>query len=376
MLIVAAGLFTRTFATLATRDLGFDRKPVVVTSINVQPLQIEPTARMELWRRLRAAAANVPGVASLSLSVVTPISNNAWNDTIDRIDGKPTPGGTMTYINMVSPDYFATYGTRMLAGRDFTDYDVRGGSAVAIVNETFARTFMGGANPIGHRVHQIERPNAPTPDYEIVGLVVDAAYESARQRVPPTMYLSFWQTDQPLSSASLSVRASAGAPMLLTRSLTSALTSVNPGVALTFRPLADQVNASLTQERLVATLSGFFGGLALLLAGLGLYGVTSYAVSRRRTEIGIRMALGAAPGGVIAMVLTRVLTLVMLGIVCGAGASVWASQYVTTLLFELHPRDPLTLIGSALVLATIGTLAGWIPARRAARIDPAEVLRL
>jgi ABC-type antimicrobial peptide transport system permease subunit len=189
------------------------------------------------------------------------------------------------------------------------------------------------------------------------------------------MYLPFWQTEQPPSSASLSVRASAGSPMLLTRSLTAALTSVNSGVAITFRPLADQVNASLTQERLVATLSGFFGGLALLLAGLGLYGVTSYAVSRRRTEIGIRMALGAAPGGVAAMVLTRVLTLVALGIIAGAGVSLWASKYVATLLFELQPRDPLTLIGSAVVLATIGALAGWIPAMRAARIDPAETLR-
>jgi len=135
------------------------------------------------------------------------------------------------------------------------------------------------------------------------------------------------------------------------------------------------VTASLAQERLVAILSGFFGGLALLLAGLGLYGVTAYAVSRRRTEIGIRMALGAAPARVVRLVLSRVWILVGVGVLVGAGVSVWASKFVATLLFGLEPRDPVTLVGAAIVLATVGALAGWLPAYRASRIDPAEVLR-
>jgi ABC-type antimicrobial peptide transport system permease subunit len=135
------------------------------------------------------------------------------------------------------------------------------------------------------------------------------------------------------------------------------------------------VNASLTQERLVAMLAGFFGGLALLLAGLGLYGVTSYAVSRRRTEIGIRMALGAAPGGVVRLILTRVTLLVGAGIVAGCGVSLWAAQFVSTLLYGLQPRDPKTMIAAAAALAAVGALAGWLPAYRASRIDPAEVLR-
>ena len=174
---------------------------------------------------------------------------------------------------------------------------------------------------------------------------------------------------------SVSVRATAGAPALLARSVSAAIASVNPDLALTFRPLADQVNASLTQERVVAMLSGFFGALALLLAGLGLYGVTSYAVSRRRTEIGIRMALGAAPAGVVRLVLSRVPLLVGLGVLVGAGLSIWASQFVSTLLYGLEPRDPITLGGSAIVLATVGALAGWLPAHRASRIDPAQVLK-
>ena len=155
----------------------------------------------------------------------------------------------------------------------------------------------------------------------------------------------------------------------------TALTAVNGDLAITFRPLEDQVNAALTQERVVAMLSGFFGGLALLLAGLGLYGVTSYAVSRRRTELGIRMALGAAPGGVVGLVLRRVAILVGLGVLVGSGVSVWAAPLVKVLLYGLEPHDPVTLGAGAIVLLSIGALAGWLPARRASRIDPAEVLR-
>ena len=216
---------------------------------------------------------------------------------------------------------------------------------------------------------------APTPDREIVGYVADAAYRSLREPVPATMYLPFAQTPTAPSGVSISVRAATGSPALLTRGLASALTGVHSGVAITFRPIADQIDAALTQERLVAMLSGFFGVLALLLAALGLYGVTSYAVSRRRSEIGLRMALGAAPFGVVRMVLGRVALLVGVGVLAGIGTSLWAATFVTPLLYGLQPRDPVTLTVAALVLSTIGALAGWIPAMRASRIDPARVLR-
>jgi putative ABC transport system permease protein len=163
--------------------------------------------------------------------------------------------------------------------------------------------------------------------------------------------------------------------MLMARSVSAALTAVDPDLVFTFRPMTDQVSASLTQERLVATLSGFFGALALLLAGLGLYGVTAYAVSRRRTEIGIRMALGAEAARVVRLVLSRVSVLVGLGVVIGAGLSWWASTFVAALLYGVEPRDPVTLVGAAGILAAVGAFAGWLPAWRASRIDPAEVLR-
>ena len=153
------------------------------------------------------------------------------------------------------------------------------------------------------------------------------------------------------------------------------IADVNSDIAVTFRPLANLVSASLTQERVIATLSAFFGGLALLLAGLGLYGVTSYAVSRRRSEIGIRLALGAAPGSVVRLVLARVALLVGAGVIAGVLVSLWTARFVEALLFGLTPHDPMTLVAAALILAVVGALAGWIPARRASRIDPAQVLR-
>lgn len=192
------------------------------------------------------------------------------------------------------------------------------------------------------------------------------------------MYIPLARFDGPQpapAAVALSVRSTTGSPALLARSVSAAIGDVNPNLALTLRLLADQVSGSLTQERVVAMLSGFFGALAVLLAGLGLYGVTSYAVSRRRAELGIRMALGAAPGSVVRLVLSRVSLLVGLGIILGATASFWLSRFVATLLFGLQPQDPVTLAGAALTLAAVGAVAGWLPARCAAHVDPAQVLR-
>jgi ABC-type antimicrobial peptide transport system permease subunit len=239
--------------------------------------------------------------------------------------------------------------------------------------------FLNGASPIGHTI-TLFLPGPPPPPIEIVGVVADAVYaRSLRDPIGATIYLPLAQRDGVwlpfLASMSLSVRSSGGSPALLTKSVAAAISAVNPELALTFRPLASQIEASLTQDRVLAMLSGFFGALALLLAGLGLYGVTSYAVSRRRREIGVRIALGAAPGRVQRLVLSWVSGLVVLGIIIGGVASLWASRLVATLLYGLEPRDPLTLVGAAVVLATVGALAAWLPAQRAARMDPAVILR-
>ena len=377
MLIVGAGLFIRTFSGLAHLNLGFDRNPILVANVSALRTGIEQDRRADLYERLRQAAATVPGVRSAAASAVTPTSGSSWQYAVERIDDRVIANekDRGVYANVVSPDWFATYGTRLLAGRDFTDRDTKTSPHVIIVNETFARRFLGGRNPVGHHLHQPEFPGRPSADQEIVGYVQDAVYRSLRAPVPPTMYIPLPQQERMPPAIAVSVRSASGSPALLTRSLAAALTIVNPNITLTFRPLADQVNAALIQERVIAMLSGFFGGLALLLAALGLYGVTSYSVNRRRTELGIRLALGAAPGGVVRLVLTRVALLVGAGVIAGGTASLLTAKYVATLLYGLEPRDPATFAGAAVVLCGIGALAGWLPARRASRIDPARVLR-
>ena len=370
VLLVAAGLFLRTFASLARLHLGFDSQPMLVASIEVPEARIEPADREALFRGVIDAALAVPGVSSAALSTVTPVSRRRWNNRIELPDGPPLPvADRLTSFNMVSPGWFRTYGMRLIAGRDFASTDTPGALPVAIVNEAFARRFTGGRSPIGTRVHG---PHDVTR--VIVGYVNDAVYDSLREPVPPTLYMLYSQERQLGASTSLSVRAVAGSPARLAKPLAAALAPLHADLRITFTPLADRVHTALTQERLVAALSGFFGLVALLLASLGLYGVTSYAVSRRRAEIGIRIALGAAPRGVVTLVLGRALRLVGLGLLCGIAVSLWATQFVAPLLFGLEARDPPTLIAAALLLMTTGALAGWLPARRASRIDPVQVL--
>jgi predicted permease len=285
----------------------------------------------------------------------------------------------MSNFNAVTPGWFTTLGTPILAGRDINESDRKNAPPVILVNQAFAKKFLNGANPLGHTVVLGAGGSNRSAPKEIVGLVADAVYYRLREPVPATMYVPVAQFDdrfQPAPpSAYIEVRSASGSPALLARSVGAAVNGVNRDLALTYRLLSDQVNASLTQERVVAILSGFFGGLALLLAGLGLYGVTSYAVTRRRGEIGIRLALGAAPAGVVRLVLSRVSLLVAAGVIVGAGASVWLSRFVETLLFGLEPRDSVTLAGATATLILVGAVAGWLPAHRASRIDPAQVLR-
>jgi putative ABC transport system permease protein len=376
VLVVAAGLFVRTFSSLATRQLGFDRDRLLVVDLVADA--VNAPQRLRLYERIRETVGTLPGVADAALSAVTPVSGFMVRDLIDVPDGVPWPENErIAWVNVVSPEFFRTYGTPLTAGRPLTDRDRKDTPRAVVVNQAFARKYLNGASPIGQTIAVGRKQRRSV---EIVGVVRDAVYRSLREPVPPTMYVSVAQYDGtgPLAlfeSMSLSVRSAGASPALLARTVGAAITAANPRLAFTFRPLSDQVNGSLTQERLVAMLSGCFGALALLLAGLGLYGVTAYAVERRRAEIAIRMALGAAPAGIVRLVLSRVSLLVGIGVAVGTGVSLWASTLVATLLYGLQPRDPVTLIGAAGTLASVGMLAGWMPAWRASRIDPAEGLR-
>jgi predicted permease len=376
VLLVAAGLFVRTFIMLATRDLGFNRDRIMVVAIDAEQSKATREQRAALFDRVASAVAAVPGIEHSAASAITPVSGMMWND---RFEFSELPSLSererIVNQNFVTPGWFATYETQMVAGRDFNDRDRAGSPSVVVVNEAFVNKYMKGTTPLGRTVVPTSRPDRPAVPLEIVGVVRNAVYRTVREPAPPIMYRPLAQANDFPPFLSVSVTAKSGAPSLLMRGIVEAIGRVDRDLSLTFRPLAAQVNGALAQERVVALLSGFFGLLALLLAAIGLYGVTSYAVSRRRTEIGIRMALGADATGVVRLVLRRVALLVAAGIVVGAGISLWAAKFVGTLLFGLEARDPLTLIGASAVLACVGALAGWLPARRAARIDPAEVLR-
>jgi len=375
VLVVAAGLFLRTFGALASLDVGFDREPVLVVGINAQKSTSDPEDRAALYDRVLQTVRVLPGVQRAAASAVTPVSGSTWNTGI-QVQHEPERAWPRneSYVNLVSPGWFATYGTRMVAGRDIDSRDGQHAPHVVVVNEAFVRKFFKDGTALGRVIR--ERPiMEPTPWMEIVGVASDAVYRSLRDPVPATIYKPMAQMKEVPSSMNVSVRAASGPPALLSREITAAIARVDRDLALTFIPLKQQVDNALIQERIVAMLSGFFGALALLLAGLGLYGVTSYAVSRRRTEIGIRMALGASPGNVVRLVLRRVGAMVGAGVVGGALAAYCGARFVEALLFGLKPSDVSTFVGAALILATVGALAGWLPARSGSRIDPARVLR-
>jgi predicted permease len=383
VLIVAAGLLVGTFERLATLPLGFDSERVLTVRVDATRASIDPSGRIPFYHQLVSAVAEVPGVARASGSLAPPVGdgfNLGILDPTGAPPSQPEPGpvpfwnSRMTMLNQITPGWFATYGTTLRAGRDIDDRDTQGALPVAVVNEAYVRKFLPDQNPIGETVKFVE-----TPPRTIVGVVHDTVYVSVRDGVRPTVYVPLAQPDAvgrgPTANVNISVRSSDGSPAVLAPRVAAALTAVDRNLALTFRPLQDRIDASLTRERLVALLSGFFGTLALLLAALGLYGVTSYAVTRRRAEIGIRMALGAEPAGVLRLVLARVFVLVALGVIIGTAVSVWSSQFLASLLYGLQPRDVVTLVSAAVTLSAVGALAGWLPAYRASRIDPVKVLR-
>jgi putative ABC transport system permease protein len=380
VLVVGAGLFMRTFASLSTMPLGFDRDPVLLVELDVQRSQVPQERRADLYARLAGAAAGVAGVERAGASLLTPVSGMGWNDGF-MIDGKEDLPirQRLAFINAITPGWHSVYGTRVLAGREFTESDRAGAPGVAIVNRAFAKKFLRSGSPLGQMVQRSGGPSdeGPAAALEVVGIVEDAAYRNLRDPMPPTVYLPLAQLDanNVFPSGAVSVRSAAGSPALLIRSLTDTLSAVDPDVSLSFRPLKDQVDARLVRERVLALLGGFFGALALLLAGIGLYGVTSYAVTLRRGEIGVRMALGADVSRVLRLVLGRAARLVVAGVVIGAGLSLWLATFVSSLLFGLEARDVATLGSAVGLMAVVAILAAFLPAWRAARIDPVEVLR-
>jgi putative ABC transport system permease protein len=373
LLVVGAGLMLTTFFKLETVDTGFEREHILLAAVDLRnyPKEQVGAVLQEMLDRLRA----LPGVRFASASAMTPISGWRWSGDI-QIEGY-TPKSredSNIWFNSVTNGFFETLGTGFLAGRDFNSHDTLHSPQVAIVNETLASKFFPGQNPLGRRYRRDDGDKL-SESVEIVGVVKDAKYRSLREQVPPTAYLPSSQGAFYGQRATFELRVAAGAPTALIPGVKSAIAEVNRDISLQFTTLAMQVNESLTRERLLATLSGFFGALALLLATIGLYGVMSYNVARRRNEIGIRMALGAEQRRVLSMVLREVGVLIGIGLAIGVGAALATTRLLESFLYGIKSTDTLTLSLAAAVLALVAAIAGYLPARRASRLDPMAALR-
>jgi predicted permease len=279
----------------------------------------------------------------------------------------------LAFFNQVSDGYFATLGTGLVAGRDFVPADQGRPTPVAIVNESMARHFFGQVNPIG-RTFSVQRGDRTGAAMEIVGVVRDAKYQSLTEENQPTVYLPFGAGSDPEKFINLELR-SEGSLTALSGAVKDLVASVNPAISLDLTTLQSQVSESLARPRLLATLSGFFGALALLLAVIGLYGTLSYGVARRRNEICIRLALGAGRERVLRMIVSEAGRLVLLGTIAGVLLALATTRFVESFLFGLEATDPATLILSACVLAGVAMAAAFLPAWRASRLDPTEALR-
>jgi predicted permease len=376
MLVTAAGLFLRSFASLNQLPLGFVAEPLLIAELDLQASGAPIDQRGVRAERLRAAAAAVPGVRSASLSGVQLLTGGGWGANRVAIDDGRMPEEDLSsnrlWLNATSPGWFATMGIPLVSGRDFTDADGEGTPSVAIVNHAFVRRYQLGLQPIGRTV-RIGLSNGERR-YEIVGLVGDSAYTEPRDGMMATMYVPLAQIGPLDETVILTINANRGPRAVVEREVAAALARTEPAIAFVFRTFDQFIEARITQERLITMLSSFFGGLALLLAGIGLYGIVAQAVRARQAEIGLRLALGARPGGIVRLVFHRVGLLIIAGLTLGLAGSVWAATFLAPLLFQVEARDPATFAGAASVLVAAGMMAAWLPARRAARLDPATVL--
>jgi putative ABC transport system permease protein len=374
VLVLGSALFVRTFVDLANQGMGFNADRVMLATIDLRRTGVAADARLRMFEEVRDAIAAVPGVEAAAASLVTPVSGSTWMLGVRVPDGGTAVRGKSSLFNGVTPEYFRTLGTPLLAGRDFTAADAAGRPGVMVVNQAFSQMYFGVDNPVGRSFYLEGAAGGPESLVEVVGLVPDAKYQSLREAPMPTMYGAMAQQPRISSSVRMAIKTT-GAPWDAREALVNAVATVNKDIAIDLKPLDEDLGAAIQQERLVASLSSFFGLLALLLAALGLYGVMSYAVSRRQNEIGIRMAVGAAPAAVVRLVLHHVAWVTAAGLAVGAVAAAASGRFIDALLFNVKAGDLTTMVATAATLALAAAIAGYLPARRAARIDPMTALR-
>jgi putative ABC transport system permease protein len=362
VLLAGAGLFVRTLQNLRNLDPGFNSDGVLLVDLEGR--------RTPGPRDLLDEIQRSPGVVSASVSTHTPLSGSVWSEPAVAA-GQTLPERDTAYFIGASPGYFATMQIRLLSGREFTEGDSAGAPPVAVINEVFAERYFPKQNPVGQQLSAIVR--GKRGNLEIVGLAKNTNAAGLRAAPPPTVYVAYAQLTGDVPT-NVTIRAS-GRLDQVASTIQQTLQAKLSGTPIEVRRLSTQVDATLSRERMMATLAGTFGVVALTLACIGLYALLAYSVAQRTKEIGIRIALGAQPGWVVALVLKRGTWLVLTGIAVGLPAAWFASRWTESMLFGLQPGDP-TAIGAAILLLIISAqLAAYLPARRASRVDPLIALR-
>jgi predicted permease len=374
LLVVSAGLFTRTLMELGHVKLGFRPDNLQLFQIVPPQARYPEAAATPLYRRLEERLASIPGVERETLVQEPLISGNAIVNTFvpEGTPRKKDGENPTVLVNDVGADFFRTFAIPMVAGRGFDATDTETSRKVAVINEALAKKYFPNVNPIGKTFMQ--GYHEPVEE-EIVGICADTEYYNLRNQAEPIYYLPYWQRQHGISQATfvLKTRMDRAAMMDEVR---KAVASVDANLPLTdVRTQKEQIAAKMRNERIFAALTAGFGLLALVLAAIGIYGMLAYSVSRRTSEIGLRMALGAQRGSVLAMVLREAAWISGVGVVVGVGAALGMGRLVASLLYGLKPWDPATLAGAAGLLALTALAASWIPARRAARIEPMQALR-
>ena len=374
VLVAGAGLFARSLGNLRSVDVGYQRDNILMFSIDTGLAGYPKERAGAVYRAVWDKMSRLPGVQSASVSIVRPVDDQYYLvDRVTEIDGRTLPERESIKIawNAMGPGYFSTVGMRMVLGRDFEPGDVDG-RKVVIVNESLARAMLPGQNPIGHRV----------ADAEIVGVVKDVFYNGVRDKPRPVLYRMMLQRSPGTDPGGWSGPGGVSYELRATRTaglldeVRGAVASVDRNLQVfRVKTLRAQTEDSLLRERLLATISTYFGGLALLLACLGLYGLMAYAVARRTAEIGIRMALGAQRAQIAWLVFRETMWVVAAGVAAGIPLALWLARFAKSLLFDVTPADPWVLAAAVAALTAVAAGAGYLPARRAAGVDPMRALR-
>jgi predicted permease len=369
VLLIGAGLFLRTLRNLETVDVGFNRENLLLFRVDPRLSGYRGPQIADLYQRIAERIEAVPGVRSAAISRHPLLSGSRRSSNISVEGAQQTTEAIL--INLVSERFFETMEIPLILGRGLNARDDERAPKVAVINQMMARKYFGDENPIGRRFSFGGEENAEK--IEIVGVLRDAKYTSLRQQMQPTIYTPYLQESP--GQANFAVRT-AGDVVVLTPSIRQAVRDVDSNLPLfDVKTQSQRSDESVRQERLFATLSGFFSVIATVLACIGLYGVMSYGVARRTNEIGIRMALGATAPRVLQMVMREAMLVVVIGIFIGLAAAVAITRVIASLLYELAPTDPITIGGAALLMILVASLAGYLPARKASRVDPMIALR-